>query len=123
MRDSRASNQEVRRFYSERRVSKNERGVALGMVIVLALIFAVAAFGVMTMSVSRSQTYGRQTHRLKAQYAAEAGLVWATQRLWSNQAYCGVPDPPPVNGMNIDVTVTNCGAGRTHALTAKVLYE
>ena len=104
-------------------MSKNERGIALGMVIVLALIFAVAAFGVMTLSVNRSQTSGRQTHRLKAQYAAEAGLVWATQRLWSSQANCGVPDPPPINSMNVDVTVTNCGAGKTHTLLAKVLYE
>jgi len=104
-------------------MSNNERGMALGMVIVMALIFAVAAFGVMTLSVSRSQTSGRQAHRLKAQYAAEAGLVWATQRLWRDQAYCGTPDPPAINGMSVDVTVINCGAGHTHALIAKVLYQ
>ncbi|MBI4322761.1 MAG: hypothetical protein HY596_00620 [Candidatus Omnitrophica bacterium] len=103
-------------------MNTNERGVALGMVIVMALIFAVAAFGVMTLSVSRSQTSGLQAHRLKAQYAAEAGLVWAMQRLWQDQAYCGEQDPPPINGLTVDVTVTNCGPGNTHTLSAKVLY-
>ncbi|MBI4323625.1 MAG: hypothetical protein HY596_05060, partial [Candidatus Omnitrophica bacterium] len=63
-----------------------------------------------------------QAHRLKAQYAAEAGLVWAMQRLWQDQAYCGAPDPPVINGLNVDVTVTSCGAGNTHTLSAKVLY-
>ena len=101
----------------------DERGVALGMVIVMALIFAVAAFGVMTLSVSRSQTSALQAHRLKAQYAAEAGLVWGMQRLWRDQTYCGETDPPTLNGLNVDVTVTNCGPGNTHTLSAKVLYE
>ena len=74
------------------------------------------------LSASRSQTSSLQAHRLKAQYAAEAGLVWAMQRLWRDQAYCGNPDPPAMNGYSVDMTVSNCGAGNTHTLSAKVNY-
>lgn len=119
----------------------DERGVALAMVIVMALLFAVAAFGVMTLSVSRGQTSARQAHRLKAQYAADAGLVFAMQRLWRDPNYpaslcvntpcpaCTTPgttaltDTVNVAGTQVAVTVTACGAGRTHKLQAKVLYD
>ena len=121
-------------------MSNNERGVALGMVIVMALIFAVAAFGVMTLSVSRNQTSSRQAYRLRAQYAAEAGLVQATQRLWRDPTYpaascidgtcpacspagSSLTDTATVAGTSVAITVTNCGAGNVHALVAKVLYD
>ncbi len=117
----------------------NERGMVLGMVIIMALIFAVAAFGVMTLSVSRSQTSALQSHRLKAQYVAEAGLVQATQRLWRDPTYpaascidntcpacnpvgSSLTDTTTVAGTSVEITVTNCGAGNTHKLSAKAVY-
>ena len=104
------------------RLRGNEHGIALGVVLMMALIFGAVAAGALMLSASRSQTSGLQAHRLKAQYAAEAGLVFAMQRLWKDPAYCGNPDPPVLNGLNVDVTVSNCGSGNTHTVSAKVTY-
>lgn len=118
----------------------DERGMALGMVVAMSLVFAVAAFGVMTLAVSRGQTSSLQAHRLKAQYAAEGALVLAMQRLWQDPEYpasscvtgpcpaCTTPgttdltDTVTVAGTSVAVTVTDCGAGFTHKLSAKVTY-
>jgi len=101
---------------------KNERGIALGIVILTAVVFSVAAFAVLTLTLGGTQRSSASEQRLRAQYAAEAGLVWAMQRLWANPNYCGAPDPPAIGGINVDVTVTNCGAGNTHTISAKAAY-
>ena len=103
-------------------MSANERGMALGAVIILSVVFAIAAFAAMTMSVSRAQTSGMQGRRLQAQYAAEAGVVFTMQRLWRDPTYCGNPAPPAISGMTVNVTVTNCGAGNSHTVQARVTY-
>ena len=100
----------------------SERGLALGMVVVLSVVFAIAAFAAMMIAVSRAQTSAVQEHRLQAQYAAEAGLVFAMQQLWSNPNYCGTPAPPAMAGMTVSLTVTNCGSGSNQTIQATVTY-
>ncbi len=100
------------------------QGAALVAVIVTALIASVAAFGALLLAMSHAQSGGLQVKRLRAQYAAEAGLVWAQQQLWADPAYCGTPDPPAINGLNVDVIVSPspCVAGTAHRIQAKVTY-
>ncbi len=103
-------------------MSRHERGAILGIVLLSSLVFSVASLAVLTMASSRAQATHRDATKLRARYAAEAGLVWAMERLWVNPAYCGVPDPPPINGLTVDVNVTNCGTGNNQAVTATVTY-
>ncbi len=115
---------------------KNERGIALGIVILTAVVFAVAAFAVLTMALSRMQvssTVGAR--RLKATYAAEAGLVWAMQQLWENpttwSAAGGTVLPFDIDGdgtispgEGVTVIMPACGASPCpdRPLQAKVTY-
>ena len=55
----------------------NERGIALGLVIITAMVFSIAAFAALTMSMARINQSAYNVRRLQARYAAEAGLVWA----------------------------------------------
>jgi len=118
----------------------NQRGIALGVVILSALVFSAAAFGMMTMSMGRVQSSNQDAKRLRAQYAAEAGLVRAMERVRANIA--GGPVYPPGcpaggtgtedmyldtddNGSSetkVTITVTNCGTGASQQLSAKVSY-
>jgi len=103
-----------------------ERGAALGLVIITAVVFAVAAFAALTMALSRAQvanTIGPE--RLRSNYAAEAGLVWAMERLWADPTWgSGVGGPPdlvvpndmngdgviaPGEGVSVDVQIAACG--------------
>ncbi len=100
----------------------NRRGMALGVVILSAVVFSIAAFVMLTMAMSQARLRNLSERRFRAKYVAEAGLVWAMEQLWANPAYCGVPDPPALQGLNADVTVTNCGTGVDQAVNSKVVY-
>lgn len=118
----------------------NQRGMALGVVILSALVFSAAAFGMMTMSMGRVQSSNQDAKRLRAQYAAEAGMVLAMERVRVN-IEGGPVYPPgcPVGGTGteevwldtdddgtsetkVTITVTNCGTGASQQLSAKVSY-
>ena len=60
------------------------RGAALVAVVMTALITSVIAFGALLLAMSHARTSQVQMNRLRAQYAAEAGLVWAQQQLWKD---------------------------------------
>lgn len=104
----------------------NERGIALGVVVVMAMVFAVGAFGTMMLSTSRGQVSGLQAHRLKAQYAAEAGLVTAMQKLWGNPEWSSPAGDVDlsVNGLDVDIILPGCAETpcENRALKATVLY-
>ncbi len=119
--------------------TQTSRGGALIAVIVTALIASVAAFAALMMAMSQSQSAKLQQDRLVARYAAEAGLVWAQQQLWDEQAFWSNPAHPctdpgtegtnvvltnqPLPGIGpVNITITNCGVGRPHKITAKVSY-
>ncbi|MBI3322043.1 MAG: hypothetical protein HYZ91_07245 [Candidatus Omnitrophica bacterium] len=99
----------------------NARGSALMVVMVTALFSAVAVYIVLFMTFSESAQSKFYRLRLPAQSAAEAGIIWAQQRLWVNPSYCGFPDPPPMNGFTVNVTMTNCGTP-TPTIHARVDY-
>jgi Tfp pilus assembly protein PilX len=86
-----------------------ERGAALTITIMIALITAIALYAILMMASSQARQAAFTASRLRARYAAEIGLVWAQQRLRDNPAYCGDPDPPVVGGVAIDVVMTDCG--------------
>lgn len=104
----------------------NERGVALGVVIMMSLVFAAVSMGALMLSSSRSQTSSLQAHRLKAQYAAEAGLVWAMQRLFTDpsQAFASGDTDVTMNGVDVDVILPACSSTpcETRPLQAKAVY-
>lgn len=100
----------------------NEHGAVLGIVLLSSLVFSIASLAMLSMATSHTQASRHEADKLRARYAAEAGLVWAMERLWVNPAYCGVPDPPPINGLAVDVSVTNCGTMSNQMVSAKVSY-
>ena len=102
-----------------------ERGIVLGIVIITAVIFSIAAYAMLFVAMSHRQRIKEfDVDRLRARYAAEAGLVWAQEQLWDDPPppFCGgVPPFSPINGLNVTVAVSNCG-GPTHQLRASVTY-
>lgn len=120
----------------------DERGLALGVVLIMTILFSVAAYGIVAFTQGGVQRSAVNVDRLRARYAAEAGLVYASQRLWIDPNYpaaCCAPaggcqgatqtDTRPLdtdgngtNETNVLITVTNCGANRQHAITARVVY-
>ena len=106
---------------------RHERGLALGIVIITAVIFAIVAYAVLEMSVNKSQLSGYEEKRVRARYAAEAGLVQAYEKLWSDPTYCGETmnfdsdGDPATPDQQVVITVTNC-AGNEHVLSAKVNF-
>lgn len=124
----------------------NERGLILGVMVISAFVFSVAALAALTVAFGQSQQ-AKEFHedRLSARYAAEAGVVWAMQRLWANPDYPDATCTPPcapclapgidatdtlpfdTNGdavpdTDIEITVTNCGAKNTHEIKARAVY-
>ena len=102
------------------KTGRTETGLALGMVLASTVVFAIAAYGVMTMAVSRfQQDRFLGADRIRAQQAAEAGLVWAMQKLWVNPAECftGATDfPIDTDGVGgpdatVDIIRTNLAGG------------
>jgi hypothetical protein len=64
-----------------------KRGIALAAVIGSALVFSVAAYAVLYASLGFRQRVDFSKRNIRARYAAEAGMVWAMQRLWDNPAW------------------------------------
>ena len=57
------------------------------MVLIAALVFSVALFAVLNMSLSHQQASSYNYSRYRSRYAAEAGMVWAMQKLWANPTW------------------------------------
>ena len=93
-----------------------ERGAALGFVIAIAALFAIAVFAALVMALSaRQHSTEFYEQRLRARYAAESGIVWAMQRLWADPTECfpgpgdfTVPDPDgagPLAPIDVQISV------------------
>ena len=104
--------------------AKAERGIVLGLVIVTAIIFSIAAYAMLMVAMNQRQRAKEfDVDRLRARYAAEAGLVWAQERLWADPNFCGgVPSFSPINGLTVTVTVSGPCPNATHQITARVSY-
>ena len=61
-----------------------QHGSVLAMVIIGAVIFSIAAYAMLNLSLSRTQSVRYNIDRYRARYAAEAGMVYAMQKLWAN---------------------------------------
>ena len=108
-----------------------QRGLAmLGMVMAIALTASIAAYATLLVATSQARIATVTTVRSQSRYLAEAGLVIATQKLIANPAYCGGTERVDTDGdgvvnasdPSVVVTVTSCGAGNTHQITAAVNY-
>lgn len=105
----------------------NDRGVALGIILITSVVFGIAAFGLLTLALSRARVGGfLGQERIRAQYAAEAGLVKVMSRLWQNPAEPGpwsYPLDTDNNGLNdTTVNVTRTPSGSLSTLAAKVTW-
>jgi len=98
-----------------------ERGNTLGVSILTAIICSIAAYLILFLATGQARHARFYRQRVRARYAAEAAIVWAQQRLRADPTYCNTSNPPPLEGYQVQVTVTNCGAGNTHQLQARVL--
>ena len=100
----------------------NERGALLGLAMIIAVIGAFTSYAVLQITIDQALHAKFHHDRTQARYAAEVGIVWAQQRLLYDETYCGAIGPPLINGMAVDVTVTNCGIGNQHTISATVIY-
>ncbi len=100
---------------------RNERGAVLGLALFTALIASFASLAVLQLAISQTQHAKFHHDRTRSRYAAEAGIVYAQQQLLANPGYCGTGGLD-INGISVDVTVTDCGAGKAHTVSAKVVY-
>jgi Tfp pilus assembly protein PilX len=89
------------------------RGAAtLIIVLITALLAGIAAYSVLQMMIAEARQARFYRERMRARYAAEAGIVWAQQRLWDNEAWSsGVgTDFTLPDGTTVDVVMAPCGA-------------
>ena len=105
----------------------NERGAVLGIVLLSSLVFSIASLAMLSMATSHTQASRHEADKLRARYAAEAGLVRAMEKLWNDPTYCGEAWSIDTNGdgtaeTTINITVTNCGAGSNQTISARVSY-
>ncbi len=89
----------------------HERGAALAMMIMMALVAAISIYAILFMASGQARQAAFTASSIRARYAAEVGLVWAQQRLQKNPAYCGNPGPPLISGMLVNVVVTGACSG------------
>jgi len=75
------------------RAGARRRGFALTAVIVMAVIFSIGAFGILSLSLGSRQRTEFHERRLGARYVSEAALIWAQQQLWINPSWCWGPLP------------------------------
>ena len=111
------------------RTAKNRRGIALGVVILTSVVFSIAAYAVLFMMMGLKQRNRFYEQNLRVRYATEAGMVWATQRLWASPGECfnGSPDffldddaNPITPDIGVDIIRNPCAGHST--LQAKVVY-
>ncbi len=105
------------------------RGIALGVVILTSIVFSIAAYAVLFMMMGLKQRTNFYERNLRARYATEAGLVWASQRLWANPGDCFNANPdfsidddanPLTPDIRVDIIRNPCAGNST--LQAKVVY-
>ena len=87
---------------------QGERGAALGMVVMIALATAIGAYTILIASMNQAQQGVGNANRMRARYAAEAGLVWAQQQLWGTPTLSFTSSSPDITigGRGIEITVS-----------------
>jgi Tfp pilus assembly protein PilX len=123
-----------------RRFTGNERGFVLGMSIIMAFMFAIAAYADLMLAVSQSQHTRFWKDHPSAKYAAEAGLIIARERMinsrllgvnycgplgvnpWNEQVDSNADDAITADDLTIQITINNCAAASGQTVTSKVVY-
>jgi len=136
----------VRELLQRFRLLRTDRGAALLIfVMTTAVLASIGAYATLFTAANQARLGQFSQGRGDARYIAEAGVVIAMERLWRNPNYpnalCAT-DPPNTprdtteyvdinnNGVAsagdgdavVTVTVTNCGAGRLHKITAQRVF-
>lgn len=103
---------------------RTQRGAALAIVLLLALIGSIAAYGALMLAMSGARHAEFSAERTQARYVAEAGLVIALHKLWNDPFYCGGPETVTVAGapMSVEVTASDCAPDAPKVLSATVSY-
>ncbi len=102
----------------------HERGAALAMMIMMALVASISIYAILFMASSQARQAAFTASSVRARYAAEVGLVWAQQQLRADSTYCGNPPPPPIQGMAINVIVNEgvCPPPASPKIRVTVVY-
>ena len=110
-------------------ITKHRRGISLGVVILTSVVFSIAAYAILFMMMGLKQRSRFYEQNIRVRYATEAGMVWATQRLWvsPNECFNGNPDffidddaNPLTPDIGVDIIRNPCAGNST--LQAKVIY-
>lgn len=104
---------------ARRSIRSGERGAILTTAFFSAFLASIACYLVLQIAMIQARHAQFHEGHVGARHAAEAGVVWAYERLVNDAAYCGGGNPPAINGLAVDVDVT-CGAPNT--VTAQVTY-
>jgi Tfp pilus assembly protein PilX len=113
----------------------DNRGMAMTLVLTMAVVAALAAYGNLMLAVQQARSSEHlQAHAL-ARYAAEAGYIIARERLWVNSNYCTGADAsaPGVienfdgnadgtTDLTIELKVYPCVAGATRTIESQVIF-
>ncbi len=104
------------------RRAHTRRGSTLVMAIMVAVIFAVAAYAVLYMSLGMRQRADFSERNLRARYAAESGYIMAMEKMWT-PAGCGsgftAPFDADGDGVNETTLNVTCAGGQ---VTVQVTY-
>ena len=107
----------------------------MSMAMMAAVVGSITAYVVLFIATAQARMGEVVSRRATARASAEAGLVIATQKLW-NEATLPYPQGCPAGATQtvteqvntatgpqpVQITVTNCGSGNPHTLTAQVTY-
>ena len=108
---------------------RNERGAVIWVSIVTAMIFGIAAYAALYLAMSQARRSAVFAQQPGARYLTEAAQMVTRARLWDDPTLClsAAPVSIDTNGdsigdTNVEVTITNCGAGNSHEIKTRVVY-
>lgn len=105
-------------------MNRADRGAILAVTLMMALLAAIVAYTVLQLAVSQGRQGRFFRTQTTARYLAEAGMVFAYERLREEPDYCPDPTAPvlvdtdgdQVGDAPVTIVVTNCGAGNVHEI-------
>ena len=109
-----------------RQETPQNRGIVLSAVLILSIIFGLAAYAdlMLAMNVSKKRKFWKE--RMNARYAAEAGVVYAKQIIWIDKRWAS-PEGVDfyLNGFGVDVVVPACTQTpcESREISASVVYN
>ena len=87
-----------------------QQGTVLPLTVAIALLASISAYTILMMARAQALQARFYRERTLARYAAEAGIVWAMQRLWNDPAWssgAGTDFTTP-EGVAVDIVMPSC---------------